>query len=155
MHNHRSVVAAIEKRQPQLDDQQVLKRHGPRQPGERGIGAQQHDEREADEQRTPADPIRIAYIDPLSGPFAATGENGLNQFKYATEALNKGGGVLGRQLEIVPLDNKVSPQESLIQLKKVTKRELREAIVDGWLAVAPPKLAEEYLKGTRRRSSRG
>ena len=22
---------------------------------------------------TPADPIRIAYIDPLSGPFAATG----------------------------------------------------------------------------------
>src|SRR5438067_12479187 len=68
---------------------------------------------------TPADPIRIAYIDPLSGPFAATGENGLNQFKYATEALNKGGGVLGRQLEIVPLDNKVSPQESLIQLKKV------------------------------------
>src|SRR2546426_3966148 len=67
----------------------------------------------------PADPIRIAYVDPLSGPFAATGENGLNQFKYATDAINKAGGVLGRQLEIVPLDNKVSPQESLIQLKKV------------------------------------
>jgi len=70
-------------------------------------------------QATPADPIKIAYIDPLSGPFAATGENGLNQFKYAAEAINKAGGVLGRQLEIVPLDNKVSPQESLIQLKKV------------------------------------
>ena len=68
---------------------------------------------------TPADPIKIAYIDPLSGPFAATGENGLNQFKYASEAINKAGGVLGRQIEIVPLDNKVSPQESLIQLKKV------------------------------------
>src|SRR5436309_965576 len=68
---------------------------------------------------TPADPIRIAYVDPLSGPFAATGENGLNQFKYATDAINKAGGVLGRQLEIVPLDNKVSPQQSLIQLKKV------------------------------------
>jgi branched-chain amino acid transport system substrate-binding protein len=69
---------------------------------------------------TPADPIRIAYVDPLSGPFAATGENGLNQFRYAAEAINKAGGVLGRQLEIVPYDNKVSPQESLIQLKKVT-----------------------------------
>src|SRR5436309_14564095 len=68
---------------------------------------------------TPAVPICIAYIDRLSGPFAATGENGLNQFKYATDAINKAGGVLGRQLEIVPLDNKVSPQESLIQLKKV------------------------------------
>src|SRR5207249_52721 len=36
-----------------------------------------------------------------------------------TDAINKAGGVLGRQLEIVPFDNKVSPQESLIQLKKV------------------------------------
>ena len=68
---------------------------------------------------TPADPIRIAYVDPLSGPFAATGENGLNQFRFAADRINKAGGVLNRQLEIVPFDNKVSPQESLIQLKKV------------------------------------
>jgi branched-chain amino acid transport system substrate-binding protein len=68
---------------------------------------------------SPADPIRIAYVDPLSGPFAATGENGLNQFRFAADGINRAGGVLGRQLEIVPFDNKVSPQESLIQLKKV------------------------------------
>jgi len=67
----------------------------------------------------PQDTIRIGYIDPLSGPFAATGENGLNQFRYAADAINKAGGVLGKKLELVPLDNKVSPQESLIQLKKV------------------------------------
>ena len=66
-----------------------------------------------------ADPIRVAYIDPLSGPFAATGENGLKQFRYAADQINRAGGVLGRQVEIVPFDNKVSPQESLIQLKKV------------------------------------
>jgi len=34
----------------------------------------------------------------------------------------------------------------LIQLKKVTKKALREAIVDGWLAVAPAKLAKEYVE---------
>ena len=34
----------------------------------------------------------------------------------------------------------------LIHLKVVTKRALREAIVDGWLASAPPALAEEYVK---------
>ncbi|MBI4638471.1 MAG: branched-chain amino acid ABC transporter substrate-binding protein [Candidatus Rokubacteria bacterium] len=68
---------------------------------------------------TPAETIRIGYVDPLSGPFAATGENGLNQFRFAADRINKGGGVLGKQLEIVPFDNKVSPQESLIQLKKV------------------------------------
>jgi hypothetical protein len=33
----------------------------------------------------------------------------------------------------------------LIQLKKVTKKALQEAIVDGWLACAPGKLANEYL----------
>jgi hypothetical protein len=38
----------------------------------------------------------------------------------------------------------------LIQLKKVTKRALREAIVDGWLACAPTKLADEYMKGRKR-----
>jgi len=41
----------------------------------------------------------------------------------------------------------------LIQLKVVTKRALREAIVDGWLACAPPKLADEYVsqEAARRR----
>ncbi len=67
-----------------------------------------------------ADPIKIAFIDPLSGPFASTGSSGLQQFRYAAEALiNKQGGVLGgRQFEIVPYDNKISPKESLIQLKR-------------------------------------
>jgi len=43
----------------------------------------------------------------------------------------------------------------LIQLKKVNKRVLREAIVDAWLAAAPPKLAEEYLAATRPRRAGG
>jgi hypothetical protein len=35
----------------------------------------------------------------------------------------------------------------LIQLRKATDKELREAVTDGWLACAPPKLADAYLKG--------
>jgi hypothetical protein len=42
----------------------------------------------------------------------------------------------------------------LIQLKTVTKRPLRAAIVDGWLACAPPALAEEFLSA-RMRARRG
>ena len=38
----------------------------------------------------------------------------------------------------------------LIQLRKVTKRALGEAILDGWLACAPRKLAEDHM-GRRRR----
>ena len=41
----------------------------------------------------------------------------------------------------------------LIRLKLVTKRPLRAALVDGWLASAPREVADEYLRthGTRRR----
>ena len=48
--------------------------------------------------------IKIAFIDPLSGGFAATGEDGLAQFRFATQELvNKMGGVLdGAKFEIVP-----------------------------------------------------
>jgi len=38
----------------------------------------------------------------------------------------------------------------LIQLKLVTKRALRDALVDGWLAHAPDKLADEFM--ARRKS---
>jgi hypothetical protein len=33
----------------------------------------------------------------------------------------------------------------LIQLKRVGKKALREAILDGWLAMAPRKLADEHM----------
>jgi hypothetical protein len=34
----------------------------------------------------------------------------------------------------------------LIQLRNVPKKALRDALVDGWLACAPPALAEQYVK---------
>jgi branched-chain amino acid transport system substrate-binding protein len=73
-----------------------------------------------------AQTIKVAYIDPLSGPFAQTGEQGLAEFRFAVDQINKRGGVLGgRQLEVVPFDNKVSPQESLNQLKRVIDQGIR------------------------------
>lgn len=39
----------------------------------------------------------------------------------------------------------------LIQLKAVGRRALRDAILDGWLACAPPKLADEYMAEGRGR----
>ena len=67
-----------------------------------------------------ADPVRIAFIDPLSGPFAAVGTSGLRQFQFTADEINKAGGVLGgRKLVVIGFDNKVSPKESLIQLKRV------------------------------------
>ena len=70
--------------------------------------------------------IRVAYIDPLSGPFASIGDFGLKSFIAAADEINAKGGVLGGQkLEIVPMDNKGSPEESLTLLKKVNDTGIR------------------------------
>ncbi|MGO8872948.1 MAG: MmcQ/YjbR family DNA-binding protein [Acidimicrobiales bacterium] len=39
----------------------------------------------------------------------------------------------------------------LVQLNTVTKKALRDAIVDAWLSCAPSLLADEYLRRRRRR----
>ncbi len=42
----------------------------------------------------------------------------------------------------------------LIQLEKISKRALRDALVDGWLASAPTKLADDFITGHRPRNAR-
>ena len=69
--------------------------------------------------------VRIAYIDPLSGAMGATGEHGLHELEFAAEQVNAKGGVLGQKIEIVPMDNKLSPQESLILLKSAIDQGIR------------------------------
>src|ERR1051326_9433510 len=61
--------------------------------------------------------VRIAYIDPLSGLMAATGEHGRHELEFAAEQVNAEGGAMGQKIVIVPMDNKLSPQESLVLLK--------------------------------------
>ncbi|HET9733722.1 MAG TPA: branched-chain amino acid ABC transporter substrate-binding protein, partial [Burkholderiales bacterium] len=38
-----------------------------------------------------AQTVKVAYIDPLSGPFAQTGEQGLAEFRFAVDQINKSG----------------------------------------------------------------
>ncbi|MBR0994201.1 branched-chain amino acid ABC transporter substrate-binding protein [Bradyrhizobium japonicum] len=64
------------------------------------------------------DTIKIGYIDPLSGGGASVGEGGLKTFQYLAEEMNAKGGILGKKIEIVGLDNKTNPQESLVQAQK-------------------------------------
>ena len=62
--------------------------------------------------------VKIAFIDPLSGGGASTGEAGLKIYQFIADQLNAKGGVLGKRIEIVGYDNKLNPQESLIQAQK-------------------------------------
>ncbi|WP_225984823.1 MULTISPECIES: branched-chain amino acid ABC transporter substrate-binding protein [Noviherbaspirillum] len=65
-----------------------------------------------------ADTVKIAVIDPLSGPFAALGENQLKSWQIMGEIANKEKWAGEHTLEFVAFDNKASPQESLNQLKR-------------------------------------
>lgn len=65
-----------------------------------------------------AETVKIALIDPLTGPMANTGLPVLAHLEFEAERLNAEGGLNGHQIEIIGLDNKVSPQESLVQFQK-------------------------------------
>jgi branched-chain amino acid transport system substrate-binding protein len=60
--------------------------------------------------------VRIAFMDPLSGPFANVGQNQLKSWQFAAERLS-GKNPAGVKFEVVGFDNKGSPQESLNTLK--------------------------------------
>lgn len=66
------------------------------------------------------EPIKIAFIDPQSGVFAATGESGFMVLDFAADYFyNDKGGVLGgRKFEVTALDNKNSAAESQLQLRR-------------------------------------
>ena len=73
------------------------------------------------------EPVRLGFMDPLSGTFASVGTSGLNLLEFAVDYLyNSKGGILGgRPIEIVALDNKQSPTETQLQFRRAVSEELR------------------------------
>ena len=61
--------------------------------------------------------VKIAHIDPFSGPFANVGQNQLKSWQFVAERLNGANNPAGVKFEITGFDNKGSPQESLNALK--------------------------------------
>ncbi|APH70764.1 branched-chain amino acid ABC transporter substrate-binding protein [Aquibium oceanicum] len=82
------------------------------------------------------DTLKIGYVDPLSGGGAAAGQIGMNQLNYIAEAVNAKGGVLGKQVEIIPYDNKLDPQVSLVQIQKAVDQGVRIVIQGNGSSVA-------------------
>jgi branched-chain amino acid transport system substrate-binding protein len=85
---------------------------------------------------TAEETVKIGYIDPLSGGGASVGEVGFKTFQFLAEELNAKGGILGKKVEIVPLDNKTNPQESLIQAQKAIDSGVRYLTQGNGSAVA-------------------
>jgi branched-chain amino acid transport system substrate-binding protein len=61
--------------------------------------------------------VKIAFIDPLSGPFANVGQNQLKSWQFVSERFSGAKNPAGVKFEVTGFDNKGSPQESLNTLK--------------------------------------
>jgi branched-chain amino acid transport system substrate-binding protein len=68
--------------------------------------------------------VRIAFMDPLSGPFANVGQNQLKSWQFAAEKLSARNPA-GVKFEVVGFDNKGSPQESLNTVKAAVDQGFR------------------------------
>jgi branched-chain amino acid transport system substrate-binding protein len=56
-----------------------------------------------------AETIKLGVTEPLSGTFKNIGDRYLEGVQYAAKVLNQQGGVLGRQIEVIPIDSELKP----------------------------------------------
>ncbi|HTP98505.1 MAG TPA: branched-chain amino acid ABC transporter substrate-binding protein [Casimicrobiaceae bacterium] len=80
--------------------------------------------------------IKIAFIDPLSGGGAATGILAQKTHQFYIDGINAAGGLNGEKLVLLSYDNKVNPQESLIQLKRALDEGARYVVQGNGSGVA-------------------
>jgi branched-chain amino acid transport system substrate-binding protein len=72
-----------------------------------------------------AETVKIAYIDTLSGLMGSLGNNELKSWQYVTEIANQQDWAGGQKFEMVPFDNKLSPQQSLTLLNEAADQGIR------------------------------
>jgi branched-chain amino acid transport system substrate-binding protein len=68
--------------------------------------------------------VKIGWVDPLSGLMAPVGQNQIKSFQFAAEHFNKSNPA-GVKFEMVPIDNKLSPQESTNAVKSLIDQGVR------------------------------
>jgi branched-chain amino acid transport system substrate-binding protein len=78
------------------------------------------------------DTYKIAYIDPLSGPFANVGELMLLHTQYAVDDINARGGLPGgKKMQLLQFDSKLSAQESQSALQAAIDQGARVIVTGG------------------------
>jgi len=93
--------------------------------------------------------VKVAYIDPLSGPFANIGQNILKTHQLMAQRFSGKANAAGVAFEIVPIDNKGSPQETLNSLKAAIDQDIRY-VVQGQGSGAAAALIDAVAKHNER-----
>lgn len=72
-----------------------------------------------------AGPIKLGVCEPLSGTFKNIGEHYLEGVQYAVSKINAQGGLLGRQVQVIPVDTELKPD---VAIQKATKLILNDGV---------------------------
>ena len=72
-----------------------------------------------------AETIKLGVTEPLSGTFKNIGDRYLEGVQYAAKILNQQGGVLGRQIEVIPIDSELKPD---VVTRKSTELILKDQV---------------------------
>ncbi len=73
-----------------------------------------------------SDTIKLGVVEPLSGTFKDIGERYLAGVQYAAEEINAAGGLLGRKIEVIPIDSEVKPD---VATRKAAKLILKDGVM--------------------------
>jgi branched-chain amino acid transport system substrate-binding protein len=76
-------------------------------------------------------PLKVGFSSPLTGPLAGVGELAQKGLYAAVDAVNKNGGVLGRQLSVIVRDDQGDPNKSLAAVKELVSRENVDVYISG------------------------
>jgi branched-chain amino acid transport system substrate-binding protein len=87
-------------------------------------------------QTASAETVKVAVIDAFSGPMSPISSNILNSFQFIADKANKEKWAGDNTLQFVAFDNKLSPQESLSQLKNAIDQGFRYIAQGNGSAVA-------------------
>lgn len=69
--------------------------------------------------------IRIAFIDPLSGPFGSVGILDAQEFEFMINKINKSGELGDYKFKLVPFDDKVNPAIAQVDAEKAADQGIR------------------------------
>src|SRR5258707_14791213 len=72
-------------------------------------------------------PLRIGIIAPRSGAAGTAGECGIRAVQWATERMNKAGGIAGRKIELV-FEEETNPKDTIERFRRLILQEKVEAV---------------------------
>ena len=79
-----------------------------------------------------AAPIKLGVVAPLSGPGTSYGLGIKQGAEMAVDEINKAGGVGGRQIQLIVVDDASNPGQSVTAMQRLVNQDAVDLVIGGW-----------------------